>query len=252
MDVAEIWNKGIIIPSLRATFRNNVQNPLHVYKKNEVILLISPLQPYYNHPEKFNAIIQLINQSKFKKCHIVVGDTNYQHTLNINIKNSEECYRLAEKFGSEWIHTYQHIISKLTVEYTVTRWEHWVQHERYPYHRNNLDQRYHSDVDFQESFRLTAIEFIERNQEQFEVNETNYEHAMDCCLEYLKEECAVIMPLWAELKYPLIIYPTKMLHAMEETYLKLVVPHYSIKPHWLSLRFNTKLPSKEIEKDLLC
>lgn len=199
------------------------------------------MQPYYNNRYKFKAIIDLINRCQFKNCQIVIGDTNYQHTLKINLPNPSESYNFADKIGKQWIAKNYDIITELKIPYKLSRWKEWVLHPRYQYHRDKLDALFAADLIFQESFLQTAADFIERNHLAFQISTDNYHHATQCCLEYLKEECAIIMPLWAELKYSFIIYPTKMLNAMEETYTRLVLPNYSLKPHWLSLRFSTKI-----------
>ncbi|MDP2362643.1 MAG: hypothetical protein Q8M94_02615 [Ignavibacteria bacterium] len=226
--------------SFRATFRNNIQNQLHVYRKSHAILVISPTQPYYKDQAKFSAIIELINASEFKTCQIVIGDTNYQHTLKIKYPNSEEAYAVADKIGLDWINKNQSIYSKLNMPYDLTRWREWVLNDKYAYHRKKLDIAYDKDCALKDAFFASANDFVLRNAETLGINELNRLYAFENCLEYLKEECAIMMPLWAEMKIPFIIYPSKMLQAMEETYRKLVIPHYPVHPHWLSIRCASK------------
>lgn len=124
--------------------------------------------------------------------------------------------------------------------YQVTRWKAWVLNDKYAYHRKKLDLAYEEDPVLKKAFFASANDFVQRNTETLGINDINRANAIQNCLEYLKEECAIMMPLWAEMKFPFIIYPSKMLQAMEETYRKLVIPHYRVHPHWLSIRYTNK------------
>ena len=170
--------------SFRATFRNNIQNPLHVYRKSHAILAISPTQPYYKDQAKLSAIIELINASAFKTCQIVVGDTNYQHTLKIKYSNLEEAYAIADKIGLDWINENQTIYSKLNMPYQITRWKEWVSNDKYAYHRNKLDIAYDTDRALKDAFFASANDFVLRNTETLGINDMNRSYAFESCLEY--------------------------------------------------------------------
>ncbi|MFN7096043.1 MAG: tRNA-dependent cyclodipeptide synthase [Gammaproteobacteria bacterium] len=236
---------------LKASFRHNPKGWMETYPESIVILLISPGQPYYQ-GEKLAAIIEAINRYGFKECHIMMGDVNYRHTLRIMSRESEEAlYKIAKEIGLQWLEENEHIYRDLAMNYKIFPWEYWLEHPRYLFYRQQLDNLYKHNQQFKESFLSSAQEFLSRQVYDDTLRE-NKQYAIDCCLEYLKEECTIIMPLWAEMRYRIIIYPNKMLAAMKATYTEFVLPNNNCD--WLSLRFEKKkvgnlleLPEEEVE-----
>lgn len=224
---------------IKATFRNNPKDWRNIYPASVAILLISPGQPYYQ-GDKLAAIVEAINRYGFKECHIMMGDVNYRHTLRVLSSEPEEVLqRQAREIGTKWLEENEYIYRNLN-NYKVFRWENWLFHPQYVFYRQKLDDIYEHDQTFKETFLSSALEFMARQVHPPSI-EINEQHAINCCLEYLKEECTIIMPLWAEMGYRVIIYPNKMLTAMEATYNALVLPHNLC--HWLSLRFEKKTAS---------
>jgi len=224
---------------LRATFRHNPKNYVSLYSQSNVVLLISPGQPYYE-GEKLGAIIDLINRSYFKHCLVIIGDTNYRHTLSaLYDEPMTTLYEIAEKIGSDWLTRNMHDLQRLKMPYQISRWVEWFNHPDYLKHREQVNLHYQTDIDFRKAYQTSALEFVERLKFQ-RPSSLNLELATSASLEYLKEECTIIMPLWAELGMNTIIYPTKMLDAMAKTYETMVIPKYGDHLIWLPVRYKRK------------
>lgn len=235
----ELNNMSKKEPALRATFRHNVKNSKLIYNDSTVILLISPGQEYHE-GEKFAATIDLINRSGFKECLIIIGDTNYRHTLKIIDASSDDVlYLKAQEVGEQWLTRNYKFLGQLQMNYKITRWASWFAHPTYEEHRKTVDYFYEHDLKFREAFLKSANEFVARIMERQNMI-VSYEEAINASLEYLKEECAIIMPVWAELGFNIIIYPSNMLEAMEKTYETIVKPNMGDHLIWLPLRFKRK------------
>ncbi len=223
--------------ALKATFRHNPKRYKQIYPKSTCLLLISVGQQYHE-GEHLESIIECINRHQFQCCHIAVGDFIQRYTLQIlyGISQSEaEARALFD--GEEWLRRNQKIYGKLSMPYQVHRWKDWLIHPKF------LDYFYQIKVELEESpmfrleFQKSVEEFLARAQKQFPHKDMFTLKNKFLCLEYLAEECAIIMPLWAsEFDFDFIVYPARKLDAMEATYQKWVFP-YSMKLYWLPLRF---------------
>jgi tRNA-dependent cyclodipeptide synthase len=237
---------------VRATFRHNPKNSKEIYLESRVILLISIGQAYHE-GEKLDAIIDLINRSCFKKCFIMLGDSIQRFNLAVqNGYSLEKAHILARSFGDEWLKRNQSIYEKLKMSYEIIRWDTWLNHPDYKKCLTEVNNLYSSNDLVKQSFHNSMNQFLLRqrggvlNQNEdglLSNRETNL------YLNYLKEECAIIMPLWAKETYDFIAYPSKILDAMQATYDHLVKPFYSKEfiLYWLSMRFKKKKVPCEVE-----
>lgn len=225
------------IPVIKASFRNNAKDCFKPDKISDVTLIISPGQPYHE-GEKFKSTIELVNRSNFRKCYIMIGDSNYRHTLKIHQKISDnQAYELALATGNAWLERNNQYIEMLTCDYEIIRWDSLLAQPDYSTYRKAVDKIFSDDLVVRDSFLYSAKNFIARCQKG-SMSELEYNKAVNYCLEYLLEECAIIMPLWSSRGNHTYVYPQKMLKAMDATYTALVEPHREIR--WLSLRFKKK------------
>jgi tRNA-dependent cyclodipeptide synthase len=221
----------------KATFRNLDVNIKSRLSDKEVVLLISPDHDYHE-GEKLLSIINLINKTNFQRCCVVIGDTNYRHTLSITFQNSTEkmLYSEAKRIGDNWIERNTRFLTSLQVPYKITRWDEWLNHPHYQKQRTNFEKVYKKNSFLQKAFYQSALSFVNRFADGSSIV-VSQEEAINFSIDYLKEECIIIMPMWAELGIDTIIYPNKMLNAMKATYEQVVVPAYGDNLLWLTLRF---------------
>lgn len=226
---------------LKASFRNLPKNHGIKYQDTSITLIISPGQPYHE-AEKFSATIELINRSNFKQCFIMIGDTNYRHTIKVYKQFSDkEAYVRAMKTGNDWLERNYKYIKMLTCDYKIIRWDSLLEHTNYPKYRKITNNLFLTNPKVKEDFLYSAEQFLQRSKEPIIVSRDD---AINYCLEYLLEECAIIIPLWSSKNNCFYVYPQKMLKAMEATYLSLVKPKTHI--HWHTLRFKSYY---QIEKE---
>jgi len=160
----------------------------------------------------------------FKECIIAVCDTLQRHTLNIDYGNSSRgLYHIAEQQGENWLARNKSAIALLTIPYRIIRWDEWLASPEYQAKRAAINVLYESDNNYKSCLNKAIEFFLERYK--LRKPTLNYEHAFDCSLEYLKEECAVML-MWADLGINFEIYPSKRNLAMAATYDNLIAPVY--------------------------
>lgn len=160
----------------------------------------------------------------FKECIIAVCDTLQRHTLNIDYGSSSSgLYHIAEQQGKNWLARNKSAINLLTIPYKIIRWDEWFASSEYQAKRAVIDVLYESDNDYKLCLNKAIEFFLERYK--LRTPTLNYEQAFACSLEYLKEECAVML-IWADLGINFEIYPSKRNLAMAATYNKLIAPVY--------------------------
>lgn len=225
-------------PKIRAGFRHAPHGDQAIYSNSKAVLLISPLQVYYNDKERFAALIDLMNRVQFKEILVIIGDTNNQYNLIALGQSKSAAFSIAKLQGDRWFYEYAHLLSGLKVNYSISRWEHWLSLPEYTEHRLRVDDRYVYDQAFKSEFLRSAYEYLARQNNAGNISTQVIEKQLHYSLEYLKEECTIIMPMWAALGINFVIYPTGMLAAMQKTFEIFVKPYYSnFRVHWLSLRF---------------
>ena len=194
----------------------------HLFDQSLCSLTISVGQD--NHEgNKFLSTLHQINKN-FKACIIAVCDTLQRHTLSIHYKSSsDELYTIAKQQGCNWLIRNKSAIELLTIPYKIIRWSEWLHSPLYQSKRVIIDALYESNKNYRSSI-IKAVElFLGRYSHREPV--LNYEQAFNYSLEYLKEECAVML-LWVDLGINFEIYPSKRNLAMAATYDHLIAPIY--------------------------
>ena len=169
----------------------------------KIILLISVGQPYHE-SNYLSAAINLINKEHFGFCTIAVADTLQRHNYCLKL-SQDEAYNLAEEKGEAWRKRNSGILSTLNIDNELINWDTWLNHPSYSYFRKKIDDLYSLDEDYKQGIDNTINSFALRvtKRQQYPAEESRLFEAL--CLEYIREECAIIMPLWASLKYDFII-----------------------------------------------
>jgi tRNA-dependent cyclodipeptide synthase len=202
---------------------------------------------YYHEGEKLEATFQRISKT-FAHCDIMLCDTLQRHTLAFceNIANDEDAYACSLRNGDEWIARNQHYIDQIKIPHTFYRWDTWLHHPDYPKQRAIINQLFEEDPKFNAAVLITINRFLERCYARNSMQRGDYSFHLAKSLEYLKEESAIILPIWAQRKAEFIIYPQKRSAALEYVYTALVKPHFPQYLRGVALKF-TRSPVPENE-----
>ena len=206
------------------------------FSKSHCVVGISVGQLYHEF-EKFEATINLINKS-FKQCTIVVGDTLQRHNIAARYDVSlEKAYIMAKKAGDAWINRNTMFYQRLTIPYTITRWDYWLRSPHYFLTHEKINKFCDINPFYRRAFDLNIKTYLDRCRERGD-KITNEDQLKDNCLNYLKEECAVLID-WASRGCNYFIYPRYIGEAMDITLQTFVNREKSIMLP-VSLRFKKR------------
>ncbi len=207
----------------------------------------------YHEGEKFAATLELIN-STFRKCTIMLCDSLQRHTMSFTNKQAtqEELYQMSMDKGDEWLLRNSSIINRLLkIPHNIIRWDYWLQHPEYNTKRALIEKLYFQDEVYRQAYKRTIDKFLCRLGKKAQIKEEEYARFAAICLEYLKEECAIIIPLWAVDNYGFVIYPRKRTDAMEMTYERLLKFKNPKLLREVALKFNKRSDDSPFVENLL-
>lgn len=201
---------------------------------NKSCILLISVGKKYHEAERLEETIQLINRSGFSSCMIAVNDTLQRH--NFIDMSDEDAYDYALRLGDEWLTRNMKYIHKLKAKTTIVRWQESLQHPLYEAYYQKLLIAYRDNPVYKNAIDSTANAFINRQP-----NSENADIMFRKAIEYLLEECPIIMPLWALDQYDYIIYPKPMTSAMSTTRDLFVDENHQQFVNWLSLKIQLKV-----------
>jgi hypothetical protein len=221
---------------VKASFRACPVDERKQFCKASCIMPISVGQKVHE-GDKFIATLKLIN-AYFKTCTLLIDDTIQRFTLQIAEPSLtiDEAYKKSLQLGNSWLERNKHIYEQLTIPYDIRRWDDWRLHPEYPVFYDKIEKIYATDLAYQQAIHSSIEEFTARYLPRLNENNVDRGSAFNRCLNYMKEECAV-MCLWAENKYDFEVYPAGRNSAMTATYEKLIKPIYPNLLHSVALRF---------------
>ncbi|OKI06048.1 tRNA-dependent cyclodipeptide synthase [Streptomyces sp. CB02923] len=206
----------------------------------KAILLVSVGQRYHE-GDKLRATVELLNRSEFKQVTIAVADTLQRS--NLHGLSPEEAYTRSLREGGDWLERNAKMLGRLSVPNEVLRWDEALTDPDYAGFRQRIEHAYENNPLYRQAVNATIGKFINRFTPRNP--EADTEKAFRGCLEYLIEECPIIMPMWAHQGYDYVIYPQMMTAAMAETQRLFVAEEYPGKGGWLSLRFKKRAAAAE-------
>ncbi|HYF97613.1 MAG TPA: hypothetical protein VD770_01375 [Coxiellaceae bacterium] len=217
---------------IKASFRECPISDRKNFKQSHCLLPISVGQPIHE-ASKFLATIRLIN-SAFQKCTILVDDTVQRHTLKIYNPNDSnaELYQKALLEGDLWLARNKSALKMLNIPHDIMRWDQWYAHSKFNAQLAQIENLYETSEVYRDAINLNIKDYLERQINR----DFNYDYAFLCCLDYLKEECAV-MTLWTEGSYDFEVYPHGRNKAMAATYEYLIQPLHPALLRSVALRF---------------
>lgn len=224
---------------VKASFCSSVVGDNARFKKSSVVLILSMGQETAEW-EKLAAQLELINNN-FKECIVVLADTLQRYTLKVTEKlKYSEVYDVALQRGKLWLKRNQTVLSKLTIPHKITTWNDWLEHPNYQENRKLIDCHFENSPSFKQAFLNTAELFYSRYQTRIGTvsSVSKREEDISYCLEYLKEESTIIMPIWAKEGINFIIYPSEIPEALQAAYECLVKPKYGdTVARWIPVKF---------------
>ncbi|KQQ62626.1 hypothetical protein ASF84_26740 [Pseudomonas sp. Leaf127] len=221
----------------KAAFETDLQQD---YRGKHALLLISVGQDYHE-GGKFQATIDLINRQGFAFTTIAVADILQRH--NLSNYSYEEVYRVSSESGDQWLARNQAAINSLASVTRILRWEQCLLDSDYRPWLDRVQFEYENNRDYRDEVNGTIGLFLERLHKRNP--EADLEEARTRCLNYLIEECPIIMPLWASQGIDFVVYPQPMTRAMAATRRHFVEPHYPHQAQWLSLKFKKRAATVE-------
>jgi tRNA-dependent cyclodipeptide synthase len=219
---------------IKASFKDCPVQDRKSFLKSHCLMPISVGQMVHE-GEKFTATLELINRS-FSECTVLVDDTLQRHTYKIASEDETdlELYNKALTEGDRWLKRNIHAVQQLTLKYSVIRWDDWLKHPDYLDQRAKIEHSYRHDTHYTQAIDATIATFLNRYKRVKSL--ISYEKAFECCLDYLKEECAC-MCLWALQGYHFEVYPTGRSEAMRKTHELFIQPIRADILKSVSLRF---------------
>jgi len=210
---------------LRAYFKN-YQNKITF--KNSTCLLPISIGQLHSEGDALNATILLIN-SKFKACIIIIADSLYRHTLEIEQKCVPGSgYDTSIANGLSWLDKHKQILDQLTIDYKIYHWDQLINHDNYHEKKQIVDTLFLTDDSFRKAFEDSSNIFVRRLGKR--IPKVDLCNARELSLEFLKEECAATVYLRTYQDYDFIIYPNKNIPAFDVT---LDYFYNENKPKWL-------------------
>ena len=174
--------------------------------------------------------LQFINEH-FSKCIIVLADTlqRYNYELEYGEPLSEQ---MALRSGNSWLDRNRQIIQEiLGVKSEIKRWDYWRDHPSYAYYRQFIEKLSIENSAIQHALERTAMQFVKKKGLK------GCQQAVERSILYLKEECAIIFPLWMDEQIDYVVYPAEMTDALRSVYEYFSLSNNSPYARWLAIDF---------------
>jgi tRNA-dependent cyclodipeptide synthase len=228
-----------------ASFTRCSTNDRNLFHTSKCLVPISMGGGTGHQGNKFAATMRLVD-SCFESCSLLVVDSVHRHTLKIKHPDETDAILLKRALdeGTEWRNKNEPAYMQLTIPYTITHWDKYRLHKNFSKHHKTVSELYNNEISFRKALDDSANEYLKRSFLANTASQSlSYEEAFQCCINYLKEECAGVCVFGGDSfeEYNFMIYPGKLGSAVLTTYEHFVVPNYPnlIKP--LSLMFDKKL-----------
>lgn len=210
-------------------------------KNNKAVFIISIGNEKQN-GVKLKSMIDLINNT-FKYCDIVVCDTLQRHNMKDTFSSDKEFEQQSLNLGNNWIERNREALALLKIPHINYRWNDFLKRNDFEENRKKVLDAYNSDENFRTAFQNTANQFIKRNPTQ-----RSYE-CIKYSIDYLIEECAIMMLMWQNKKYNYILYSGSEPECFSETHKRFVAPNFKGETILKWIEIYTR--SKDIKKTLV-
>ncbi|STX50998.1 Uncharacterised protein [Legionella busanensis] len=223
--------------SFRADFE--IDDKANFFRGKKAVLFISVGQAYHE-SGKFLSTIKLLNKYDFKSIDLMMADTLQRHNF-MGAMGRQAAYEYTQNAGDLWLKRNQFSLEQLALEHQIIRWDELLAHKDYAKYRKLIDEHYNLNADYREALTVNASAYIERLKA---INpNVEEEELLANGLEYLIEEMPIVMPMWANMGYDVIIYPKPLTVGMKKTYEVFIKDVYPDKCLWVYLRFKKEKSS---------
>jgi len=203
--------------------------------KNQHCCLAISVGQDYHEGIKLETAINLIDKT-FAKCTIALGDTLQRH----NMMETDNPYQAALQAGDEWLERNRPIFEKLSIPYEIQRWDRWLLQQDFQKQCDLIKTTYEYDPVFRIGFNKTVAIFSERLGKR--CTDLDLKKTEQQSINFLLEECAIIMLMWQREKFDYITYPGEMIDALQVTYEKFVKAQQVNILKWVPLQFKRYSP----------
>jgi len=225
----------------KVTFLRAQQEKIYL-PGSRAVLLISVGQPVHE-GAKLAATIDMVNRT-FSSCDVAVCDSLQRHTIGMHeYLPKETLYINANIEGEKWIKRNDASLKAIKIPHEIFRWDKYLLDNNFNRHLEAINLAYKKSNDFASAIHKTIDEFVARHERHFTID--NKEEAINCCFNYLVEECAIIMLMWPCRKYNYIVYPGEINKALEVARCQFVAPIYSNLLKWLGVYVRTRNSHKQ-------
>lgn len=211
----------------------------HLFPVSHCVLAISVGQESHE-GEKLKATLELVSNS-FSKCTILVGDSLQRHNFAfLNPLNQDDHYEHSIHLGDEWIARNSSLFPVMTIPYSIKRWDEWLTSLNFELQLDKVKKCYRTNQMFQNAIKSTIDRFIEKIKNRGTVNQNMIPVITKASLNYLIEEIAVLLLMMPEENYHYIVYPSKMIKALEAAYQLLLKDVHKHLMKWVRVHHATK------------
>jgi tRNA-dependent cyclodipeptide synthase len=212
------------------------ENKTPDFTGKKALLFVSVGQAYHEQG-KFLATIELVNKYAFKQCDIVMADTLQRHN-HIGRMGAEKAAIFSKEAGDLWLKRSEYALNKFNVPHNIIRWDEFLLHKEYDALKEEIVTAYNENEEYKNAIDANVMTYIERLSLINPATdvETLFKHGLN----YLIEECPIVIPLWAKMGYDYIIYPKPLTIGMAKTRELFLPKDLSDKCQWIYLRFKKK------------
>jgi len=165
-------------------------------------------------------------------------DTLQRYNLpEYNKHDQLKAHELALTLGDNWIENNRKHLKALQIPYQLLRWDYWINRPEYSSMKKTIDDKFDTCKKYRDVFYQCANTFAKRLYNRNYKN-IEYEAIISNSIQYLKEECAVML-IWAKEGYNFEIYPSKRIEVMDATYKYIISKNIArevLKPISLDIR----------------
>ena len=154
---------------------------------------------------------------------------------------------MALKKGDEWLFNHSKIMSKLAIEWNISRWDSWTHHIDYAHYRKKIETIYNSDPLYKEAVKNCIDQYLIRKLGAGKI--VNVQSLRELSCEYIKEECAALF-LFASEKFNYEVYPSQRIEPMQLIHEKYIAPCYN-EDRVVSVVLNFKQKMRSKTRELL-
>jgi tRNA-dependent cyclodipeptide synthase len=207
------------------------------------VILVSVGEPEYE-GEKLLALVALVNKH-FNSADLVIADSLQRHSLMIQDNLSmDDAHERAKALGAAWIHRNRRVLEQLKKPCEISRWDVWLQKLENVTHRKELYHLYANDIDYKKAMDNSINGYLTRSTRY--TNCMTHEQAFMHCVDYLIEECAIMMRLWIQEGYQFILSANDPLEVLTVNHDRFVKPIDPALLRWIRVQLKTLHPKATI------